>query len=102
LVPMGERAGLAIILINGGRTGSGLKGTPVGSSISSGRTTSCWRKNRKEGIPSVRHLLGENIIVEVKNRKEGIPSVRNCPGILFAPLWVGEAKRKAQNERKQQ
>ena len=47
MVPMGERAGLTIILINGGHTGSGLKGTPVGSSISSGRTTS-WRKNRKE------------------------------------------------------
>ena len=55
MVPMGERAGLTIILINGGHTGSGLKGTPVGSSISSGRTTS-WRKNRKEGIPSVRRL----------------------------------------------
>ena len=40
MVPMGERAGLTIILINGGHTGSGLKGTPVGSSIPSGTQSS--------------------------------------------------------------
>ena len=52
----GKKSGFALyILLLSGRPWSILKGTLVGSSISSGRTTS-WRKKRKEGIPSVRRL----------------------------------------------
>merc|ERR1712046_536694 len=58
MVPMGERAGLTIILINGGHTGSGLKGTPVGSRSPRGERHSGGRIGRKEFHPFVRHSGG--------------------------------------------